>query len=508
MIKVYNTMSRSKEIFKPQKEGEVSIYCCGVTPYSAPHIGNARPFVTWDVIRRYFAKIGYKVRYIQNFTDVDDKIIKAANEQGVTWKDISEKYIGVYFKSMDALNIKHADIYPKVSETMGDIINMVQTLIDKGFAYVLENGDVFYSVEKDKSYGKLSKRELTDMMAGARVAVDERKKHPMDFALWKSAKPGEPSWDSPWGKGRPGWHIECSAMSLKYLGEKFDFHGGGSDLIFPHHENEIAQSESAIGEENSFAQYWVHNGFITKGNQKVSKSDKAMAKSSKGFFTVEDILSKYPGEVIRLLLLQTHYRNQLEFDEDRVKEAQEFYGKLAKAYWQLDDLARKTHAGEFVKDKEDKNFAVIASKACALSDLGERLLSNFYAAMSDDFNTALAITYMFEYAREISNYYSEFIDGKVDTLKIDDKVILRVQEIYLEMASIIGIFEQPVPQEKSEEPAAAPELVNALMDIILSIRQDARAAKNWATSDKIRDALKEAGIVVEDTPQGATWHRQ
>ena len=508
MIKVYNTMSRSKEIFKPLKKNEVSIYCCGVTPYSAPHIGNARPFVTWDVIRRFFAKLGYKVHYVQNFTDVDDKIINAANEQGVTWKDIAEKNIDIYFKSMDALNVRRADFYPRVSETMDDIINMVQTLIDKGFAYVLDNGDVFYSIEKDKSYGKLSRRDLSDMMAGARVAVDERKKNPMDFALWKSAKPGEPYWDSPWGKGRPGWHIECSAMSLKFLGEKFDFHGGGSDLIFPHHENEIAQSQSALGDENSFAQYWLHNGFITKGNEKVSKSDKKMVSSSKGFFTVQDILAKYPGEVVRLLLLQTHYRNQLEFDEDRVIEAQEFFGKLAKAYWQLDELARKVHAGEFVKDTGEKNFAITVSPAGGLVEEGERLLSNFYAAMSDDFNTALAITYMFEFAREISGYYSDFSEGKILPVTIDGDIILRVRDIYLEMASIIGIFEQPVPVDKTEEKSVEPELVNALMKIILSLRQDARAAKNWAASDKIRDELKAVGIIVEDTPQGAVWHKR
>ena len=508
MIKVFNTMSRSKEIFKPLKKGEVSIYCCGVTPYSSPHIGNARPFVTWDVIRRFFAKNGYKVRYIQNFTDVDDKIIKTANAQGVTWKDVAEKNIEIYFKSMDALNVRRADFYPRVSETMDDIISMIQTLVDKGFAYVLDGGDVFYSVEKIPNYGKLSRRTLDDMLAGARVAVDDRKRNPMDFALWKSVKPGEPSWDSPWGKGRPGWHIECSAMSLKFLGEKFDFHGGGSDLIFPHHENEIAQSQAAIGDENSFAQYWVHNGFITDGNEKVSKSNKEMVKRNKGFFTVEEVLSKYPGEVVRLLLLQTHYRNPLEFNEDRVREAQEFFGKLAKAYWQLDTLARKIHAGDFIKDTDEKNFAITVSRAGGLVEEAERLLANFYAAMSDDFNTALAITNMFELSGEIKNYCDEFAAGKILPVSIDGDIILRVQEIYLEMASIIGIFEQPVPVEKSEEISAdSSELVDALMKIILSLRQDDRAAKNWSTADKIRDELKAAGIVVEDTPQGATWKR-
>ena len=302
MLKVYNTMTRRKEEFKPLKEGEVSIYCCGVTPYNHPHIGNARPFVTWDVIRRYFAKKGYKVHYIQNFTDVDDKIINAANKEGVTWKDISDRYIKAYFEAMDALNVRHADVYPRVSETMPEIIAMVEKLIAKGYAYVVDNGDVYYSVEKFSHYGKLSGRSLDDMQAGARIEVNTAKHHPMDFALWKAAKPGEPSWNSPWGKGRPGWHIECSTMSLKYLGEKFDFHGGGSDLIFPHHENEIAQSQACIGDDHSFAQYWLHNGFITIHNEKMSKS-------KNNFFTVKDILKEYPGEVIRFFILQTHYRS-------------------------------------------------------------------------------------------------------------------------------------------------------------------------------------------------------
>ena len=516
MIKVYNTMSRSKEIFKPVKKGEVSIYCCGVTPYNTPHIGNARPFVTWDVIRRFFAKSGYKVRYIQNFTDVDDKIIKEANKLGITWKDVAEKNIAAYFKSMDALNVRRADFYPRVSETMDDIIKMIQTLVDKGFAYVLDNGDVFYSVEEDKNYGKLSGRKLSDMLAGARVEVDERKRNPMDFALWKAAKPGEPSWESPWGAGRPGWHIECSVMSLKYLGEKFDFHGGGSDLIFPHHENEIAQSQAALGDENSFAQYWVHNGFITvkKDKDEVAKSEAEgeqvkMSKSAGNFFTVEGALKKFSGEVLRVFLLLTHYRNPLEFSEERIVEAQEFFGKLAKAYWQLDDLARKIHAGEFIKDTGEKNFAITVSPAGGLVEEGERLLSNFYAAMSDDFNTALAITHMLELAGEVGGYYNEFVGGKILPVTIDGDIILRVRDIYLEMAEIIGIFEQPVPVEKDEEKISEDgQTVDALMKIILELRQNARAEKNWKLADKIRDDLKAAGFVVEDTPQGAIWHRQ
>ena len=349
MLKVYNTMTRSKEEFKPLKEGEASIYCCGVTPYNHPHIGNARPFVTWDVIRRYLAHKGYKVRYIQNFTDVDDKIIRTANEEGVKWSDISGRYIDAYFKAMDALNVKRADIYPRVSETIPDIIAMVQKLVDKGYAYAVDNGDVFYRVEKFAGYGKLSGRKLEDMQAGARIDVDERKEHPMDFALWKAAKPGEPSWDSPWGKGRPGWHIECSTMSLKYLGEKFDFHGGGSDLIFPHHENEIAQSQACIGDEHSFAQYWLHNGFITIHNEKMSKS-------KNNFFTVKDILAEYPGEVVRFFILQTHYRSPLDFSDERLKEAQTSLNRLAQSKGFMDELLAKTGSSDTAKELHGSSY--------------------------------------------------------------------------------------------------------------------------------------------------------
>ncbi len=491
MIQVYNTMSRSKEVFKPLKEGEVSIYCCGVTPYNAPHIGNARPFVTWDVIRRFFKKLGYKVRYIQNFTDIDDKIINAANAEGVTWQEISQRYINVYFKSMDALNIRRADIYPKVSETIPDIISMIQTLIDKGFAYKLESGDVFYSVEADKSYGKLSKRNLEEMQAGARVEVNDKKRNPMDFALWKAAKPNEPAWDSPFGAGRPGWHIECSTMSLKYLGEKFDFHGGGADLIFPHHENEVAQSQAAIGDEHSFAQYWIHNGFITIDNSKMSKS-------AGNFFTVEDILKKYPGEVVRFFLLQTHYRSPLDFSEERIQEAQVAYNRLKNSYDNLNDLAKKIECGTFIHSG-DKTSMVMVSNACGLAELAERLMAAFDDAMSDDFNTALAISYMFELSRDVNSYYSDYISGKIQPRGADAFVIMRVREIFMMMAEVIGIFENIV------EANASSDLVDKLMEIIISIRQDSRSAKNWAVADKIRDDLKAAGIILEDTPQGVKW---
>ncbi len=475
MLKVYNTMSRSKEEFKPLKEGEVSIYCCGVTPYNHPHIGNARPFVTWDVIRRYFAKKGYKVHYIQNFTDVDDKIINTANKEGVQWSDISGRYIKAYFEAMDALNVKRADVYPRVSETIPDIIAMVQKLIDNGYAYAVDNGDVFYSVEKFAGYGKLSGRKLEDMQAGARIEVDTRKHHPMDFALWKSAKPGEPSWDSPWGKGRPGWHIECSTMSLKYLGEQFDFHGGGSDLIFPHHENEIAQSQACIGDEHSFAKYWLHNGFITIHNEKMSKS-------KNNFFTVKDILQEYPGEVVRFFILQTHYRSPLDFSDERLKEAQTSLARLQQSKSFADELSRKEGNADTAKD--------LAAKA-------EEYRQHFYEAMDDDFNTALAISQLFGLSKDINIYYQDVMNKGVD---YDAADFARVREIYCEMAAIIGIFEQ-------EEKAADDGLTDKLMELIISIRQDARKEKNWAIADKIRDELKEMGIVIEDTPNGARWKK-
>ena len=474
MLKVYNTMTRQKEEFKPLKPGEVSIYCCGVTPYNHPHIGNARPFVTWDVIRRYFAKKGYRVHYIQNFTDVDDKIIAAANKEGVTWKDISDRYIKAYFEAMDALNVRHADVYPRVSETMPEIIAMVQDLIDKGFAYVVD-GDVFYSVEKFAGYGKLSGRDLEDMKAGARIEVDTRKHHPMDFALWKSAKPGEPSWDSPWGKGRPGWHIECSTMSLKYLGEKFDFHGGGSDLIFPHHENEIAQSQACIGDDHSFAQYWLHNGFITIHNEKMSKS-------KNNFFTVKDILKEYPGEVIRFFILQTHYRSPLDFSDERLKEAQTSLGRLTNTKEYSDELAKKEGT---------------ADTAAELAATADKLLKNFYEAMDDDFNTALAISQMFALSKEINIYYQDVTNG---SKAFDAEDFAKVRADYLEMAGVIGIFEQ-------QEAAGNDGLADKLMEIIIAIRQDARKEKNWALADKLRDELKEAGIILEDTPNGVRWKK-
>lgn len=470
-IKVYNTLTKGKQEFVPLRSGEVGIYVCGVTPYNDPHIGNARPFVTWDTIRRFFAKCGYKVRYIQNFTDVDDKIINAANAQGVTWKDIADKYIDVYFKSIDALNVRRADIYPRVSEHIPDIIAMVEKLIERGYAYPLD-GDVYFSVEKFSDYGKLSGRKLEDMMAGARVEVNEKKHNPMDFALWKGAKPGEPYWESPWGNGRPGWHIECSVMSLKYLGITFDMHGGGSDLIFPHHENEIAQSQACCGDMNSFARYWLHNGFITIHEEKMSKS-------KNNFFTVQDILAKYPGEVIRFFILQTHYRSPLDFSDERLLDAKAGLTRLSNTQTYINEMAAKEGNADTAAD---------------LKKLADELKESFYEAMADDFNTALAISYLFALSKEINIYYNEVINnGK----PFDAERFAGVKDVWDDMKEVIGIFE--AQGEQNEE--------DAEIDALLAERLAARKAKNWSRADEIRDELKARGIVIEDSATGSRWRR-
>ena len=474
MLKVYNTLTKQKEEFKPLKEGQVSIYVCGVTPYNHPHIGNARPFVTWDVIKRYFTHLGYKVKHIQNFTDVDDKIIRTANQEGVNWSDISTRYINSYFEVMDKLHVKHADIYPKVSQTIPEIIDMISVLIDKGYAYEL-NGDVYFSVEKFKGYGKLSGRKLEDMMAGARIEVNESKHNPMDFALWKAAKPGEPFWESPWGNGRPGWHIECSTMSLKYLGKTFDFHGGGSDLIFPHHENEIAQSQAYCGDDHSFARYWLHNGFITINQEKMSKS-------LGNFFTVKEILDKYPAEVLRFFIVSTHYRRPLDLSNSRLVEATTSLNRLKNALDNLKELAKNT------TDATSGEELIAKAKQCK---------QNFFEAMDDDFNTALAIANMFDLSKEINIYYNEVTSGKVACSKVAVDTAL---DVFSEMTDIIGILEE-------DDNSADDGLVDNLMNLIIDIRQNARKNKDWATADKIRDELKNIGITLEDSPTGVRWKK-
>ena len=479
MLKVYNTLTKQKEEFVPQEQGKVSMYVCGVTPYNHPHIGNARPFVTWDVIKRYLKKCGYEVKHVQNFTDVDDKIIRTANQEGVKWSDISSRYIAAYFEVMDQLHVERADIYPKVSEHIKEIIHMIETLVQKGYAYAVD-GDVYYSVEKFEGYGKLSGRKLEDMQAGARVDVDERKHHPMDFALWKAAKPGEPAWKSPWGEGRPGWHIECSAMSLKYLGETFDFHGGGSDLIFPHHENEIAQSQACCSNPNGFVKYWLHNGFITINEEKMSKS-------LNNFFTVLDILKKYPAEVLRFFIVATHYRSPLDFSDERLEEASRSLDRLKTAMLNTMELENQ-------KDGQSSEVSL------ALVDFASKAKADFYSAMDDDFNTALALSSMFALAKEINVYYNAVTAAKITH---DRNSFATAKSVYDDMADILGILIDVRFGEKEEDE----EMVDDLMKIIIELRQQARVNKDWTTADKIRDELNAIGVVLEDSPTGVRWKK-
>ena len=477
-ITVYNTMTRQKEVFNPVTPGEAKMYVCGVTPYNHPHIGNARPFVTWDVIRRYMKHVGYKVTYVQNFTDVDDKIINTSNGEGVSWDTIANRYIDSYFEVMDALGVQRADIYPRVSTHIDDIIAMIQTLIDKGYAYELD-GDVYYSVEKFEHYGELSGRTLDDMEAGARIEVDGRKKNPMDFALWKAAKPGEPYWESPWGNGRPGWHIECSAMSQKYLGTEFDFHGGGSDLIFPHHENEIAQSEGCSGQHPA-VRYWLHNGFITINSEKMSKS-------LNNFFLVKDILEQYSPDALRYFLLSTHYRSPLDFSDERLEEANKSLERLSTAIENLLHL-EKCEPGS-------------CDEAQRLLEKAKAYEEEFEDAMSDDFNTALATSSMFGLAKEINIYYQAVTSREG---VVCQEAIAEVKRIFKFMTDVIGVLEEAWEGNTGANAAEYEEL----MQVILSVRQACREQKQWALADCIRDRLAEIGITIEDSPQGARWKKR
>lgn len=477
-IKLYNTMTRKKEEFIPREPGKVSMYVCGPTTYNFIHIGNARPMILFDTIRRYFEYVGYTVTYVQNFTDIDDKIINRAQEEKMDALELARKYTAEYYKDAKALGTREATIQPKVSEHLPEIIDMIQKIIDNAYAYEVD-GDVYFSVRSFENYGKLSGRSLDDMRAGARVEIDERKKDPMDFALWKSAKPGEPSWASPWGKGRPGWHIECSAMSVKYLGMGFDIHGGGFDLIFPHHENEIAQAEACGGPScGPFAKYWMHNGFITVNEEKMSKS-------LGNFFTVREILAKYNPEVVRFYMLSTHYRNPLDFDDNKLDVAQKGLDRLKNAIGTLEDLLKNAQIGQFASNINDLNGALLKAK------------EDFTKAMDDDFNTSLAIAVLFDLARETNSFANNVVKSALKLSADAVNMIKEALKLYREFGQVLGILGQ---QEHNDA-----GIVDKLMELIISIRQDARSKKDWAISDAIRDKLGEIGIVIEDSPQGVRW---
>ena len=467
-MKIFNSMSRQKEEFVPIQPGKVSIYACGPTVYNFIHVGNARPIILFDVLRRYFEYRGYDVTFVQNFTDVDDKIIKRANEEGITSQEVAEKYIQEYFTDAQGLGVRPATIHPKATENMQQIIDMVQTLIDKGYAYPVENGDVYYRTLKFKGYGKLSHQPIEDLQSGARIAVGEVKENPLDFALWKAAKPGEPAWDSPWGPGRPGWHIECSAMSNRYLGKTIDIHCGGEDLQFPHHENEIAQSEAANGCE--FVHYWMHNGFLNIDNRKMSKS-------LGNFFTVREAAEAYGYETIRLFMLSAHYRSPLNYSADILHQAQNSLDRLYSAEDHLKYLAANGAEG-------DKNAA-----EAALVDTFDSYRQRFDEAMDDDFNTANAISVLFELVRAINIATAD----ENQPTKAGAQVCLDMVHEFTDVLGLLYSRKEESLDEKVEQ--------------MIADRQAARAAKNWAEADRIRDELKAMGIELKDTKQGVQWKK-
>ena len=461
-MKIYNTLTRKKEEFIPIKEGEARIYACGPTVYNYIHIGNARPACTFDTLRRYLESRGYNVIFVQNFTDVDDKIIKKANEEGVSSSEISERFIAEYKTDAKGLNIREATFHPQVTTSMDLIEDMVKTLVESGYAYPM-NGDVYFSTKKFKGYGKLSGQPLEELEAGARINVNETKKDPMDFAVWKSAKPGEPFWNSPWGEGRPGWHIECSAMSKKYLGETIDIHCGGQDLIFPHHENEIAQSECANGVD--YAHYWMHNGYINVDNRKMSKS-------LGNFFTVRDVAAVYGYEPIRYMMISAHYRSPINYTEDVIKACAASLERLYNCRNNMDFMASKLPEGE------TEAFKAIADEK----------REKFNEAMDDDLNTADATAVLFEFVREINNYLAS------PDAKRGDVEYAMVK--FDEMTYILGILYN---RETGEDKEALE---------LLEKRTEARKNRDWATADKLRDEILKMGYLIEDTKNGPKLVKQ
>lgn len=463
-MRIFNTMTRQKEEFVPNNPDEVKIYACGPTVYNYIHIGNARPLCVFDVLRRYLEYKGYNVKFVQNFTDVDDKIIKRANEEGITFEEVSKKYIEEFWTDANGLNFKKASVHPKATENIDEIINIIKTLEEKGYAYAVD-GDVYFRTLKFKEYGKLSHQPIEDLQSGARIAIGEKKENPLDFALWKAAKEGEPYWDSPWGKGRPGWHIECSAMNKRFLGDTIDIHCGGQDLIFPHHENEIAQSECANG--CTFAKYWMHNGYINVDNVKMSKS-------LGNFKTVREIANVYGYEVIRYFLISSHYRSPINYSLEIIEQCKSALERLYTCRESL-DFALK-NAKDIPDDEE----------------LIKKLNSHreqFITAMDDDLNTADGVAAVFELVKDIN---TSILDKEVSK-----NVCQTAATVFDELCDVLGILYN----RKNND-------VDSDIEALIEERQQARANKDWVTADRIRDELKAKGIILKDTPQGVTWTKE
>ena len=471
-IKIYNTQTRQKEEFRPLRDNEVRMYVCGPTVYDYTHIGHARTYIAFDVIRRYLEHRGYTVLTVMNFTDIDDKIIRRANETGEDPKELAEKFLKMFLEDMTALKVKPADIYPRVTEHIQDIIDFVRKLQEKGYAYEGSDG-VYFEVRKFKDYGKLSGIKVEDLVKGARVEPGEGKKNPEDFALWKKAKPGEPKWSSPWGEGRPGWHIECSTMSTKYLGESFDIHGGGNDLIFPHHENEIAQTEACTGHE--WVRYWMHTGFLMVNGEKMSKS-------LGNFITIREALERYDPEVIRLFVLQRHYRSPLDYTEEGMEHAK---NNLERLYNTLENIRVAMERAEISFKWESEEFEAY--------DAIRNAREKFYEAMDDDFNTAEALKAVFEASNAVNRYLTQ-----VETPK--ESILRKAWEFFKAVSEVFGIFENYFREQKAGEEGE-------LIKLLIEVRAQLRKERNFALADKIRAELRELGIQLEDTPQGTVWKR-
>ncbi|WP_318036652.1 cysteine--tRNA ligase [Dethiobacter alkaliphilus] len=467
-VRVFNTLTRKKEEFVPVEGKKVGIYACGPTVYDYFHIGNARIFIVFDVIRRYLRWRGYDVTFVQNFTDIDDKMIKRANELGITVPELAERYIEAYFEDVEALGVEPADVHPKATEHIEEMVELIQKLEAKGMAYEVD-GDVYFHTPAFDNYGELSHQPLDELESGARVDVDERKKHPLDFVLWKKQKPGEPAWESPWGKGRPGWHIECSVMSSKYLGDTLDIHAGGPDLIFPHHENEKAQSEGATGKP--FAKYWLHAGYLNINQEKMSKS-------LGNFMTVREIRKQINPEIVRFFMLSAHYRNPINYSPDLLEQAKSGLDRLSNVVYNLRDLLEKLPEGQ--GDSADAKERLAALEAHR---------GRFVEAMDDDFNTADGLAVLFDVARETNAY--------LKNAQVSRQVVEQTLALFEELGSVLGFF-----QKQDDED------LDATVNEMIEKRQAARKEKDWATADAIRDQLQAMGIVLEDTPQGIRWRRK
>ncbi len=464
-MRIYNTLTREKEELIPQQEGHFKIYACGPTVYNYIHIGNARPICVFEVLRRYLEYRGNKVTFVQNFTDIDDKIIKKAKEEGTDYITVAQKYIAEYWKDADGLNVGHATVHPLATENMDEIIAIISVLLEKGYAYTAENGDVYFRTKKFDQYGKLSHQPLDDLQSGARISVGEMKEDAMDFAVWKAAKAGEPYWEAPWGRGRPGWHIECSAMARRYLGETIDIHCGGQDLIFPHHENEIAQSECCNG--TVFARYWMHNGYINVDNHKMSKS-------LNNFFTVREVAEQYGYEPIRYLMVASHYRSPINYSAEIIEQCKAALDRLYHCRENLTFLLQ--NAKEGAQEGEAQCKALLDSRE-----------ARFIEAMDDDLNTADAISVLFDLARDINTHLNASTQPSKELCQY-------ALEMFNRLADVLGLLYSRKTQSLDEE-----------IEALIARRSKARAEKDWATADRIRDELKARNVVLEDTPQGIKW---